>query len=225
MHKGSQFDINTPAATVAIRGSTFDARTNGRFTGAKCYNGRGYLENKYGKTNLKGGQKATALGGKSPSGAQSLSDKEKETWQDEVKSKGSVQIKLVDNLMPKPDESFKIDVSVFNENQEIAESFAGIVTLYSNSRGLEYSADNTNWKDRVMFRLRQGHGIIYAKAQNAGVYIVNAETNEDYTPVFLRVSVMSERSSASSESSQKALQIDVTTEDGQTKTLELKFRK
>jgi len=223
MRRGSQFDIKTPAATVAIRGSSFDARIAGRTTIAKCYEGSGYLQNKHGRTDLKSGQKAQASAGRAPAPPVSMTDNDKETWQRDVKSKGSIKMSPESAASPRPGESFKLDISVVDESDELIEDFTGVISLSTNNKELSFSGDNQNWRERILFRLRSGKGVVYAKAEVSGVFMINAETSEDLSPSLLRVNVSAERTAAPV--SDKTLKLDVRSQDGGIKQLEIKLKK
>ncbi|MFH1282615.1 MAG: FecR domain-containing protein [bacterium] len=224
MRKGTQFDINTPAATVAIRGSTFDAKSSKSLLKVKCYDGHGYVENKYGKTDLKEGEKSTASLGKPPTPAKQITEKDKEKWQKEVKAKGGIYIEPLDNVSPKSEEAFKLSIEALDDSGELIEDFAEIITLTTNNRLISFSGNQKTWKERVSFKLRGGKGIIYTKASKAGVYLINAETNKDYAPGLLRLNVRADKITETA-AEEKTLELNVETKDGKQETLKIKLKK
>lgn len=215
---GTQFDIETPAATVAIRGSEGDTRVrkNGR-TRFILYYGRAYVENEFGKVIMKPGTKTSIAIGAAPAEPQTIGDADREEWQERISSKPRLKLEI-----EKPDVvvGYPVRLKVFaiDAQGNIDRDVRKKVRITTSNEGAAFSTLRSG-KDRkkvITVTLTRGTEDLWIYPLKAGSTVITAQADGLDTGMGRLFAF---------QPSKKNLELELETEDGKRKTLKLKFRR
>ncbi len=218
LKEGTEFDVKTPAATVAIRGSEGDTRVrkNGR-TRFVLYYGKAYVENEYGRVEMRPGS-GTSIGvGSAPEEPVPVSETEQETWQDTMASRPYLRLELEksDVTVGYP---VRFKIIAIDSDGRADGSARGAVKVASSNGAVSFSTSRKG-KDRapaVTVPLKRGKAILWAFPVNDGSCVITAHA-DDYEPGMGRLFAF--------QPAKKNLELELETQDGQRKTIKLKLRR
>ncbi|OGS34113.1 MAG: hypothetical protein A2474_01255 [Elusimicrobia bacterium RIFOXYC2_FULL_34_12] len=210
----TKFEIKTPVAVVAVRGTEFDLTCNANKLDLAVYEGTVNLKNEKGEADVNEGEKTSCTGDSAPEPPKSLKDDEKEGWQDNITIKGTLKIetKNIKSLISVPVETI---VSVYDNNNKIDKETKEQITLRTESAIILFSLEGKTWEKEIKSKPESGTLKIFYKGTDAGTGSIVA-TAENYSPATLDVSFDAPKN--------KNLKIKIKTDTGE-EDLILKFQK
>jgi hypothetical protein len=195
----TKFEIHTPVAIVAVRGTEFDTEFSGGRLKLKVYKGTVNLKNKFGNKDVKEGKESSAGDDGAPDEPKDSEGEEKK-WDDEIVSKGSLKIETK-TAKPVTDVPFEISVSVYDVNNKLDKTATPEITVKSDTAGMSFSSDGQAYSDELKIFAAAGVVKLFAKTSLSGVNSIIAAA-ESYT----------------------AGQLTITTTPAKTKNLKLKVK-
>lgn len=217
LKEGTQFDIETPAATVAIRGSAGDTRVrkNGR-TDFILYFGKAYVENEYGKVTMKPGSKTTISVGSAPEEPQIISESDEEDWQEGITSAYlQLELEKQDAVVGYP---VRVTVHALDDEGNVNTSAQSKVRIISNNKTVAFSKSKSG-KDRskiLDIKLSRGNGSFWAFPLERGSMVIIAKAS-GYSMATGRLFAF--------QPSKKSLEMEIEDNNGKKKKIKLKFRR
>ncbi|MBD3272364.1 MAG: hypothetical protein GF384_07510 [Elusimicrobia bacterium] len=181
LKEGTKFDVETPAATVAIRGSEGDikVRRNGH-TRFILYHGKAFVENQFGKVDMRPGTKTSIAVGSAPEEPQAVPDTESETWQETstmgAKPKLAIAVEKPDAVVGYP---VRFRITAINENGSVLTTADTAIRITSSNGGLAFS-EHAKGKDRhtaMTIKLKRGKAALWAFALQDGSSVITAHAN------------------------------------------------
>lgn len=163
----TKFEIHTPVAIVAVRGTEFDVNYGGGKLDISVYKGKVKLKNKYGDVDVKEGESSSVTGDNAPEPPQKMKEKKGEGWQDEVKIKGSIKIETKEGKII-TDVPFEIAVSIFNMNNEPDKTATAEITFKSDTTGMLFSSDGVSFNSELKKSAAEGLVKLFAKTSITG---------------------------------------------------------
>lgn len=217
LKEGTQFDVETPAATVAIRGTTCDIKVRKKRIHVFLLEGTLFIENEYGRIKLQPGTRSTVNAGSAPGDPQVIPESERETWQQTMADNAalSVRIEKPDAVIGYP---VRCQVAAINTGGRVDTSAKGRIHIASSNNGVAFSKSRKG-KDRAKtldIILKKGKGEFWAFPVTDGSTVITARA-DGFDPGMGRLYVF--------QPSKKNLEIDLETPDGQRKTIKLKLRR
>ncbi|MDO8734987.1 MAG: FecR family protein [Elusimicrobiota bacterium] len=173
----TKFEIHTPVAIVAVRGTEFDTEFSGGRLKLKVYKGTVNLKNKFGNKDVKEGKESSA-GEDSPPDEPKDSEGEEKKWDDEIVSKGSLKLETK-TAKPVTDASFEITVSVYDADNKLDKTGKPELTVKSDTAEMLFSVDGANWVNELKTDLVvEGVAKLFAKTSASGVNSMIALSDE-----------------------------------------------
>ena len=210
----TKFEIHTPVAIVAVRGTEFDVNYGGGKLKLKVYKGIVNLKNKFGNKDVKEGKESSAGDDGAPEEPKD-SKKEDKKWDDEIVSKGSLKIETK-TAKPVTDVSFEIAVSVYDADNKLDKKAKPGITVKSDIAEMSFSSDGANWSSELKTEgFAEGVVKLFAKTSASGANSIIA-SSDGYTAGQLTITV--------SPAKTKTLKLKVTSSTGDEELL-LKFKK
>lgn len=210
----TKFEIHTPVAIVAVRGTEFDVNYGAGKLDLAVYKGKVNLKNDYGDVDVKEGEASSVAGGQSPEPPKKMEDK-KDGWQEEVKIKGTLKIE-VKTAKPVADAPFEIAVSVYNADNKLDKTAKPAIIVKSDTAGMLFSSDGANWVGELKTEgFAEGVAKLFAKTSASGVNSIVASA-DGYTAGQLAITTTPAKT--------KNLKMKVTSSSGDEELL-LKFKK
>ena len=183
----TKFEIHTPVAIVAVRGTEFDTDLSGGRLKLKVYKGTVNLKNKFGNKDVGEGKESSA-GGDSPPDEPKDSKGEEKNWDDEIVSEGSLKIETK-TAKPVTDAPFEIAVSVNDADNKLDKTAKPGITVKSDPAGMSFSSDGANWVNELKPEgVSEGVVKLFAKTSVSGVNSIIAAA-EGYTAGQLTITV------------------------------------
>ncbi|MBN1383521.1 MAG: FecR domain-containing protein [Elusimicrobia bacterium] len=210
----TKFEIHTPVAIVAVRGTEFGVGYGNGMVDLSVVKGIVNLKNKHGEVNVGEGKKSSAGAGAPPAPPTDMDKSDKKEWEDEMKETGSIKIgtKVAKPVVSVP---FKIDVSVYGADGKLDSGSNDKITVGSESGSLMFSDDGKSWDDKIKIKVSAGTAELFVKSDKAGTEKIIASSDKLDAGI-LEVS--------SVEPKEKNLKMKVKTEDG-TEEILLQFKK
>ncbi|MDD5688351.1 MAG: FecR family protein [Elusimicrobia bacterium] len=211
----TKFEIHTPVAIVAVRGTEFDTDLSGDRLDLTVFEGVVNVKNNFGEVNVKKGKKTT-VGAGAPEPPSDTKKEEQSNWQDEIVSKGAISIKSLSNK-PQSSVPFEINVSVNDINGKLDKTSKETITLKSESPDILFSNDGKVWSGELQITPVEGvaKASVKIEVKIAGTFSIIAFV-ENYTPAILNI--------AASLPKNKNLKIKIKSDEGEKEIL-LKFKK
>jgi hypothetical protein len=211
----TKFEIHTPVAVVAVRGTEFDTNLTGGNLELSVYSGTVNVKNKYGEVNVPEGKKSSCGSSGAPGTPTDLKKEENPTWQDAIVSKGSLklEVKAVKTIIDTP---FEMAVSVLDTKGNLDKTAKCDINIKVDSSGMAFSQDNKNWSGELNILPAEGVAKIFAKISAQGSYSIAASA-ESYSADSIMIKA--------SDVQGKTLKLKVKTADGNTEEVLLKFKK
>ena len=210
----TKFEIHTPVAIVAVRGTEFDVNYGAGKLDLAVYKGTVNLKNDYGDVDVDEGESSSATGGNAPEPPKKTEETGGE-WQQEVKIKGTLKIETK-ITKPVTDSSFEITVSVYDANNKLDKTAKPELTIKSDTAGMSFSSDGANWVNELKTEgVSEGVVKLFAKTSVAGANSIIA-SSDGYTAGQISIAV--------SPAKTKNLKVKVTSSTGDDE-LFLKFKK
>ena len=210
----TKFEIHTPVAIVAVRGTEFDVNYGAGKLDLAVYKGTVNLKNDYGDVDVQEGESSSASGGQSPEPPKKMEEK-KDGWQEEVKIKGTLKIELK-TAKPVTDVPFEIAISVYDADNKLDKNAEPEITVKSAPAGMSFSSDGANWVNELKTgNVKEGIIKLFAKTSVSGVNSIIA-SSDGYAVGQLDITVIPSKT--------KNLKVKVTSPNGDDELL-LKFKK
>ncbi|MBI5573746.1 MAG: FecR domain-containing protein [Elusimicrobia bacterium] len=210
----TKFEIHTPVAIVAVRGTEFDVNYGAGKLKLKVYKGMVNLKNKFGNVNVKEGKEASA-GDEGVPEPPKDSEGEEKKWDDEIVSKGSLKIETK-TAKPVTDKAFEIAVSVYDADNKLDKTAKPEITIKSDIAEMSFSSDGANWINELKTEgVSEGVIKLFAKTSAAGVSSIIA-SSDGYTAGQISITAIPAKT--------KNLKVKVTSSTGDDELL-LKFKK
>ncbi|HOW28100.1 MAG TPA: FecR family protein [Elusimicrobiota bacterium] len=222
LRKGTKFQIKTPVAAVSIRGTEGDVKYENGLK-ATCYEGKfrvasihhedEEVEDNAG-SDVEAGQQCTVNEGKPP---EVRTTDKKETWQNEIASKGKIEINLGKAEAPRG-EAVRVTIAAYDTKNNEDKSFEGDVRVYSDREDAEFSVNGqSGWANNfVTVKASGGKAEAWVRAIQPGSVNVGIEVEGyDVSPVRYMVA----------KAARRELDVEIETEKGEKKQIRLKFRR
>ena len=229
--KGVRFNMTTPTAVVAVRGTQFIASVGrGRMikgplmTAVLVLEGTVEVKNDNGSVKVKENQMTEVAPGNAPPPPVPItSDMNQQlvVWKDEAitKTKGKLKIfsETGSTLINEP---VSIDLEVQDDKGNIVSDYSGKIEISPVSPTAQISIDSgKKWNNTASAKMTKGHCSIMAKDSVNG-YLILSFSAEDLEGVTFNIDVKSGQ-----ETKKKTLKLKFKTEDGEEKNLRIKFGK
>lgn len=210
----TKFEIHTPVAIVAVRGTEFDVNYGGGKLDLSVYKGIVQLKNKYGESDVNEGESSSATGDNPPEPPKKMKKETKDKWEEELRVKGAVKIGTKESKIT-ADVPFKIAISLFDANNEPDKTAKSEITVKSDAAGMSFSSDGKNFGGELKVSAVDGIAELFASASVPGANTVIAAA-DGYSAGQLNITASAQKS--------KNLKVKVKSSAGDEEIL-LKFRK
>ena len=185
----TKFEIHTPVAIVAVRGTEFDVHYGAGKLELAVYKGKVNLKNDYGDVDVEEGESSSASGGQSPEPPKKMEEKKEDGWQEEVKIKGILKIEIPQGgTKPVTDAPFEISVSVHNADNKLDKTAKPEITVKSDTAGMSFSSDGINFNSDLKISVAEGVAKLFAKTSVSGANSIIA-SSDGYTAGQLTITV------------------------------------
>jgi hypothetical protein len=210
----SRFEIRTPVAVVAVRGTEFETNLLGGRLDVSVFSGTVNLKNKYGEVNVEAGNKSAVSGENPPEPPAGLNNYNP-TWQEGVISQGTLKLEQK-TATPVAGQQIEMRVTAYDLNGQANTGFSEQITAKSDTPAVLFSPDGRVWNRECQVSAVNGTSVFYVKAAPAGKYtIVASATGVSAATIDINVSAPAK----------KALKVKVKNDTGAEEELLLKFRK
>lgn len=218
LKKRTKFQIYTPVAVCSVRGTEYetDVEKDGR-TDVKVYEGEVELFNNYGSKKVNKNSKSSVGAGSPPSDPVPLGGGEKETWQEEMNTKGSLKLDL-GNKEVAAGRTLEATVTVLDKKGNKDEKYAKKITISSDNNDIAFALGGSDdWSSKQESVPAAGGLVFRIKALKDGSSGANISVSAEDLGVTMgkidikRVPV-------------KNLKVKIKTADGKEKELLLKFK-
>jgi len=209
----SKFEIETPVAIVAVRGTEFETNLAGGRLDLSVFSGIVNVKNKFGEVDVKEGKKTTVSGDNPPEPPTDLKDKNKPAWQDELETKNTVKMELALTSVD-ADAVNDINISVVDANGNVDEKYDGYIDLKSDNIQTVFSQDGTKWVNELKTDAVKGRLGAKIKFGAAGEITLSASADKA-TSCIAKISV---------KSNVKKLKLNIESKTG-TRNITIKFKK
>src|SRR3989339_786202 len=208
----TKFEIKTPVAVVAVRGTEFDLNYDGRNLDLAVYDGTVNLGNEKGSKDVNKGQKSSCSGG-NPPGDPEPNDK-KNDWQGDLATKGVLKLesKILKPIVSVP---MEVLISVYDNSNKIDATYKDSITVKSELTTMLFSIDGSKWDKEITADAAAGVLKIFSKCSEVGSGSIAASA-ENYAPGTLDLSFETPKN--------KNLRMKIKTETGEEDVI-LKFEK
>ncbi|MEW6557592.1 MAG: FecR family protein [Elusimicrobiota bacterium] len=170
----TKFEIHTPVAIVAVRGTEFDINLIGGKLYLAVYEGKVNLKNKYGEVDVKAGDETSAGADTPPEPPKEMKkEKQEKKWQEEKISKGSIKIETKTTKIV-CDIAFELIVSVYDADGKLDKTAKNEITVKSDSTAMLFSADSMNWNKKQKIIPADGIAKLYGKVSLDGLHSIFA---------------------------------------------------
>lgn len=220
LKKGTQFNIETPAATVAIRGTTSKVKVkklkkSKKFiTEVTLLEGTLFLKNEFGKLKMKEGTTASATMGSAPQQEGSI-DTTDEKWEDTIIDNPKIVLTLAqkDAVLGFP---VRLNIKAIGPDAGTMD-VSPAVKLTSSNQNAVFSVSKKGKRSKTLtVNLKNGEENIFVRSMGGGSCVITAYA-AGYDPGVARLYTF--------QPSKKNLKMKIRTKDGKAKELELKFRR
>jgi hypothetical protein len=227
MRKGSKFQVKTPLATAAVRGTEGDVSVGDNFS-ATCYEGsfrvaaQGPGEEDPAAAGpgdndgviVSAGQICTVQEGQAPDVAPI---KTKDNWFNEIAGdeKGALKFSA-DKTEVELDAPVKVKVKAVKKDGRADTELAASLRLYADKTNVAFSRDARSWGDAHTVSLAQGEGEFWVKAVEPGYFNVSTQL-DGYEVMPARVNV--------SRPLERDLDVYLETDKGKREKIRLKFKR
>lgn len=210
----TKFEIHTPVAIVAVRGTEFGVDYSGGKMGLSVFKGLVNLKNKFGEVNVKAGEKSSVGEGAPPVSPVEMDKEDKSGWQEDMAAKGSLKMET-QAAKPVVSVPFEVVVSVYGADDKLDKKANSKISIQSETPVLMFSDNGKSWKDKLSIKAESGAASMFVKSSKAeaGKIVASAD---NLSAAVLEVSAV--------EPKEKNLKMKVKTEDG-TEELLLQFKK
>lgn len=212
----SPMQVETPTSVASVKGTEFDVLVDeDGNTWVFVFEGSIDFMNELGSLVVGAMQQSYAEEGAPPEEIEG----EIPEWQDEIEPQWNILIEPEIESVKAIDEEFGLYLKATDINTgEIDEQYDKTITVTSNSPTMQFSADDgQTWLPELELTLGDGEATILAKNSDAGNFLIGAAA-EETSPGFTSV-VISEEGAGEI----KTMDIQVIDEDGNAKTLRVKY--
>ena len=225
LQKRTKFDINTPVATISVRGTEYETGVGqGGRTEVKVFDGVVDVKNKYGSVKINKNSKSSIDPGAPPAPPTPLENEDTSGWQDEMTLKGSLKITL-DQQTVSTGTIVQGTVQVLDTNGKKNTSYAEKVEIESGDRLIVLSEiGRDKWEKKLQMVPSNGEvrfavrvtapvsGMIYARSNDCEAAGIQIEATKP--------GVVPEQEQVTD----KTLEVIVTDKEGKTHKIEMKFK-
>lgn len=177
LRKKTKFEIKTPIATIAVRGTEYETgvEKSGK-TNVKVFSGTVEVSNKYGSKKVNKNSKTTVDPGSPPADPVPLGDDDQSTWQNDVKTTGSVEMKLSKETTYVK-EIVEGAVTIYDEDGKKNKDSTESIELTSDNKNLKFSeSGKAAWKTSVELVPEKGEVIFDIKSDKPGTFNLSASS-------------------------------------------------
>jgi len=217
MIEGVKFEMHTPVAVAAVRGTEFNTKVGkDRITTFLVYKGIVEVWNELGSVTLSEAKKTVVRPNQAPQPPEEVNLELEPKWQEEIEIKGRLDMKLEsrEQLAGLP---FKLAILALDVDGKRNPDFEEEIMLTSTSGTIEYSSDGgTSWRVfPARVPLQQGEREVLLKDYHSGRLTVSA-TSPELGSAIADISIVLPK--------EKDLILEIMDEEGK-KTLKLKFKR
>lgn len=144
----SKFEIHTPVAVVAVRGTEFETNLLGGRLSLAVFSGTVNIKNKFGEVDVGAGKQTTVNGDNPPEPPSDQKEGEKPTWQEEMGTKNTVKMDLALTSVD-ANAANDINISVVDANGVVDEKYNDYIELKSDNAKAEFSKDGSKWASEL----------------------------------------------------------------------------
>ncbi|MFH1368658.1 MAG: FecR family protein [Elusimicrobiota bacterium] len=215
LRQKTKFDIKTPVATISVRGTEYETGVGEKGnTTVKVFDGEVEVGNEYGNKKLKKGQMNSTNPGNPPGDAKDMGEGDKDNWQDEVKSAGSVKIELK-KQEAMVNEVVEGKVSVYDSQGKLKTDFSKEIKISCDSADVTFSkSGEEKWAASLSVAPDKGEVSFKVKTTAGGTKNISA-SGEGLGAGMASLSVKLPE--------KKTLKIKIMDAEGKQKELQLKF--
>jgi hypothetical protein len=226
--KGVKFNMNTPTAVVAVRGTQYVASVGKGYlmkgplmTAVLCLEGTLEVSNENGTVKVKENEMTEVAPGNAPNAPVPVTEDMKDKlvkWKDETKVQvvGKIKIKADKGTVP-VDSPVRIEVEIINDKGETITDYNKDVDVSGASPSAQYSTnDGANWNAKSI-KLENGKGTILAKDTVPG-YLLTSFLKDELEGITLTTEIKQSIT-------KKTLKLKLKTDTGAERNLKIRFSK
>ena len=169
----SKFEVNTPIALVAVRGTEFETELFVGRLNLSVFDGIVNVKNKYGEVDVSRGKKTTVAGGNAPEPPSDLKDNDKPVWQDELQTKNVIKVEIGQQTIEQGGVA-EIAITALDANGKIDGKYEEQIEVKSDNSAAEFSADGTRWDNQLKLNAVKGRATVKLRCGVAGDVTVSA---------------------------------------------------
>lgn len=179
LRQKTKFDIHTPVATISVRGTEYETSVGDKGdTTLKVFDGEVECGNEYGTARVRKGQMNNTGAGGPPGEPKDMGEGDKDNWQDEVKSAGSIKIELAKSEA-KLNESVDGKLTVNDSNSKKNTAYAKELKLTCDNSSVVFAAaGGDQWSSSLNLKPSQGEASFKVKASAGGTMNISATGDE-----------------------------------------------
>ncbi len=173
----TKFEINTPVAIVAVRGTEFETGLSGGRLDLSVFSGIVNVKNRFGEVNVEPGKKTAVSGDNAPEPPSDLQYPAKPAWQEELETKDTVKLNMADTNIVAGVQA-DIGISVVDANGNTNEKFNDNITVKADNNSVLFSPDGAKWDTAANISAVKGIAVLKIKCGAAGMAAVSASAEK-----------------------------------------------
>lgn len=216
--KVSKFEIHSPIAIAAIRGTKFNTSVKESLMEVTCEEGEVKVSNDKGEQIVKGGESTTVTVGEAPKPPQKTSDEKKKEVEETYKEvKIEYRLKIsIDKTILQEGEIGEIKIEVIDSKDKVVKDYDKILKIITDSSTMKFSTDEGKTWAANNLKPTDGKAKILFKDEKAGLVGISF-SSEDLQSSIIQVEIKQPKA--------KTLKIKLRSEDGTEHQLKLKFER